>query len=503
MAEPLVAVRGATRRFGAVTALSDVSLDLVPGRVAAIVGENGAGKSTLAKIVAGMERLDAGTLSVEGRPAVFRSRRDAIAAGIGFVPQTLSLVPTLSIADNHRLAGRGIVGDRTGQRRKLETAAATLGLPLDLDRRVERLSLAERQMGEIAAAVAEGARVLLLDEPTSTLGPAEIARLIAAVRRLAGEGIAIGLVTHRVREVLEGADSVTVLRGGEGIFQGDTAGLDPAAVARLMVGERKHGRTALAAATSAWERLRVEGLTLREDGQRLLDGISFAVREGEILGIAGVSGAAQPALAEAIAGLRGLAAGAVQIDGVAVTGDPAAACRAGLAYVPEDRRMGLAPGLPVSANAALLHLREPAFRRFGLRRLRAEVSLARRVVERFDVRPARTDIAADNLSGGNAQKLLVGRELERGPAVVVVHGPTQGLDLAAASAIRTALAAAAAEGAAVVVLSADLDEILDLCHRLVVLAGGRITDRMTLDGPPDLGRLGAAMAGTTLPETAA
>ena len=495
---PLVAVRGLSKQYGSVRALQDVAFELFPGRVSAIVGENGAGKSTLARILAGVAAPDAGEIRVAGTPVRFRGRRDAIAAGIGFVPQALSFIATLSVADNHRLGGSGLIGRRGPARRALDAALVSLGLQLDCDRPVERLSLAERQLGEIAAAVADGARVLLLDEPTSTLGPAEIARLIAAIRRLAAGGTAIALVTHRVREVLEAADTVTVLRGGARVFDGATAGLDAAAVSSLMVGERRHGRPALPEVVSDRTRLEVRDLSVVEDGQTMIERVSFAVRQGEILGVAGVSGAAQPALAEAVAGLRAPRSGRVLIDGADVTGDPARAARSGLAYVPEDRSLGLGPDLPVATNASLLRLREPAFRRFWLRRRAAEAALGERVVAAFDVRPARTSVRAGGLSGGNQQKLLVGRELEREPCVVVVHGPTQGLDLAAASVIRDALAAAARRGAAVLVISADLDEIFELSHCLIVIAGGRITDCMVLDGKPDMARIGAAMADATV-----
>jgi len=502
----LIEARGLGKRFGSVVALKNVDFALRAGRVSAIVGENGAGKSTLAKILAGVYRADVGEILIDGKPIAFAGRRRAAALGVGFVPQSLSFVGTLSVVDNHLLAGSGFTLDRAAARRSLGRTAAEMGVDAVLDKPVETLSLAERQLAEIVSSVAHGARALLLDEPTSALGPIEVDRLIQALKRLSAGGGAVGLVTHRVREVLEGAQDVTVLRRGEVVFSGEAASLDAEAVSRLMVGARERTRP-LRPVPSGEPRLAVEGLIVGARDHRLLDNVSFKVRGGEVLGVAGVAGPAQPALAEALAGLRNDVSGRVTIDGADVTGRAADATRRGLAYIPEDRALGLLPGHAISVNASLLHLRERAFRRFGLRRMSTEVKLARSVIARFDVRPPRPDLAADRLSGGNQQKLLVGRELERAPSVIVAHGPTQGLDLASASAIRIALVEAARDGAAVLVISADLDELLAISSRIIVLAGRGVAAQFDCaEADADLNgfvhRIGLAMTGASVEEAA-
>ena len=360
---PLIEARRINKRFGPVAALTDAGVALRPGRVVAIVGENGAGKSTLAKIIAGVYRADSGEILVEGRRMALNGRRQAAALGIGFVPQSLSFIGTLSALDNHLLAGSNVVLERSAARRALREASAKLGVEANWDSPVETLSLAERQIVEIISAFAHGARALLLDEPTSALGPIEIERLIAALATLGRAGVAIGLVTHRVREVLEGAHDVTVLRQGEVVFSGAVTGLDGEAVARLMVGERARSGSTPARRTGA-PRLAVANLTVAD----ALKSVSLEVKAGEILGVAGVAGPAQPALAEAIAGLRPEAKGQVAIDGLVVTGRAAEARRRGLAYIPEDRAAGAPPDLAVSVVASLLHLGETTFTRFGLRR---------------------------------------------------------------------------------------------------------------------------------------
>jgi general nucleoside transport system ATP-binding protein len=504
----LLAAQAINKRFGTVQALTDAGVTLRSGRVSAIVGENGAGKSTLAKILAGLYRADEGRILIDGRPVALTGRRHAASLGIGFVPQSLSFVGTLSVIDNHLLAGAGFALDRAGARSLLARTAADIGLEIRLDRAAEMLSLAERQLAEIVSAVAHGARVLLLDEPTSALGPTEVERLIGALRRLSGGGTAIGLVTHRVREVLEGAEDVTVLRQGRVVFSGETAGLDGETVARLMVGARDRALpVALPPPAVGVPRLMVQDLSVGLSGHPILDRVTFDVMGGEVVGVAGVAGAAQPALAEAVAGLRSDLRGHIRIDGIDVTGRAVAARDAGLAHIPEDRNLSLLPDQALSVNASLLHLGDPGFRRFGMRSRSAEAALGRRVIDRYDVRPPRADLPAGALSGGNQQKLLVGRELERRPHVIVAHGPTQGLDLAAAAAIRADLVEAAQQGAAVLVISADLDELLAMSRRIIVLSAGRVAgnfDCAAFAADPDgfVTRIGRCMTGALTEEVA-
>ncbi|MGA1802880.1 ATP-binding cassette domain-containing protein [Rhizobium sp. HT1-10] len=499
---PIIA-RAVTKRFGALTALDQASITLRRGEVSAIVGENGAGKSTLAKIIAGILPADEADIVSDGVAKARWSRREAVAAGIGFVPQNLSFIPTLTIVENHLLADRGWRLQRRAGALALGQAAEEMGVTLNLSAPVETLSLAERQMGEIVSAVAGGARVLLLDEPTSSLGPVEVKQLIATIRRLCAGGTTIGLVTHRIAEVMEGADHLTVLRGGRVVLDDVTKGLNADAIARLMVGDRDRRPPTRTTVTSEWRRLEVKSLSVSGESQPIISDLSFSVRQGEVLAIAGVSGAMQPALAQCLAGLQRPGNGAVLVDGIDVTGDAARATDLGLAYIPEDRLEGVAPDLANCENASLLRLGQAGFSRFGMRNRAMERVLGQTIIADFNVHPPNPALVSSGLSGGNLQKLLVGRELERQPGVIVAHGPTQGLDLAAAASIRTAIVTAAAGGAAVVVLSADLDELMEMGHRMIVLANGHITAEFDLDTPMDMTALGQAMIDLTPREPAA
>ncbi|MEY4372898.1 MAG: hypothetical protein RL219_1667 [Actinomycetota bacterium] len=501
MSDPvLLAARGVTKRYGSLVALSEAHLELRAGDVHAVVGENGAGKSTLAKILAGLITPESGVVERRGEPITFSRRRDAIAAGVGLVPQQLSLVGALTVLENYMLASpkrRLAVGEA---RSKVANAATQLGLEISLDTPAMHLSLPERQLGELVVAVAQGADVLLLDEPTSSLGPADIERLIRCVRQLASDGVAVGLVTHRITEVLEGADHVTVLREGRMVHQGPTAGLDADRIATLMVGERSRvsTRPPRQASADAPVRLHATAITVNDDDRRILDDIELTVRSGEVVGIAGVAGSGQTVLADVLTGVRAPDRGTVEVDGTDVTGAAARATRAGVAFIPEERTLGVAAEQSIAVNASALRMRESAFARWGMRRRRAETEHGLALAAQYDVRPPKPSLLTAALSGGNQQKLLVGRELEREPAVVIAHGPTQGLDLAAASSIRNHLTAAAQRGAAVVVISADLDELLELADRVVVLSSGRVTDDIALHdhdhSPIDVARLGRAMA---------
>jgi general nucleoside transport system ATP-binding protein len=486
---------GLRKSFGTMEALADADFELRPGEVHAIVGENGAGKSTLAKIVAGVYQADAGTIAIDGRSLSFRRRQDAIAAGIGFLPQTLSLVGALSLVENDLLGRRGLRADVRGTRQRLAAAAKRTGIAVPLDVPTGRLSLVERQMGELLVALAQDARFLLLDEPTSMLGPREVERLISCVRDLAASGVGVGLVTHRISEVIGSADRVTVLRGGRVVHHGPAGTLDAAAIARLMIGERATAVHRGSSRQSGGERLVASRLTLIEDDIAILKDVSLSVAGGEILAVAGVAGAAQPALSAILAGIRNPTEGRVLLDGTDVTGAAASAARLGLAYIPDERAAGIVSALSIASNASLLRLRERAFRRTGLRRPRAETHYGAEICTRFNVQPPSPGMDAAGLSGGNQQKLLLGRELDRDPTAIVAHSPTQGLDIAATASIHTALIEAAARGAAVVIISADLDELIAIADRIVVLGAGSIVDTLDLRREAfDAARIGRAMA---------
>jgi general nucleoside transport system ATP-binding protein len=539
---PVLEAVGVRKRFGSVTALAGVDLCLHPGRVHALVGENGAGKSTLTLILAGALRPDAGTLLLRGTPARLANRGAAIAAGIGLVPQSLSLIGELTLLENHLLSLAAIGTRRlrrTAARRQLAEAAVRAEVDLPLDRRTRDLTFAQRQLGEVVLALAQDARLLLLDEPTAAAGPVEADRLLGRVRALADTGSSVLLVTHRLDEVAQVADEVTVLRAGHRVHHAAADAVDPHRLAELMLGERAQNELTLGETTEneltlgekaqneptgaqdartpgapspgdrpasgrarSWAgqaepapiRLRALGLDEGDDLGSGLRDITLTVAGGEVLGIAGVAGNGQRRLAETLVGLRRPDRGTVAVDGVDITGAPAAALVRGVAYVPDDRADGVLGERTVADNAVVLRAAAPELTLAGLRRRRPAEAIARMLCARFGIFPARPDLRAAALSGGNQQKLMVGRELAGWPAVLVAHGPTRGLDLAAAAALRRELRAVADAGAAVVLISTDLDEVLSLADRVGVLVGGRLVDVMPR-GSVDLARLGRAMAG--------
>ncbi len=502
---PFVEAVGVVKRFGGVTALAGVDLCLYRGRVHALVGENGAGKSTLALVLAGVLRPDAGRLLLGGAPVVFASRGAAIAAGIGLVPQSLSLVGELTLVENHllSLAASGTRRLRHATaRRQIAEAAAQAQVDLPLDRRTRDLTFAQRQLGEVVLALAQDARVLLLDEPTAAAGPVETDRLLGRVRAFADAGTAVVLVSHRLDEVLRVADEVTVLRTGRRVYHGTADALDPHRLAELMVGEnvasqamtgtRATSQRALAHAAPI--RLRALGLDVGTDIGPSLRDISLHVAGGEVLGIAGVAGSGQQALAETLVGLRRPERGRVEVDGVDVTAAPHAAVTHGVAYVPDDLTDGVLRERSVTDNAVVLRAGAPELTMAGLRRRRPAEAIARALCARFGIHPPDPNLLAAALSGGNQQKLMAGRELASCPAVLVAHGPTQGLDIAAAALLRRELRVVADSGAAVVLISTDLDEVLSLADRVAVLVHGRLVDEMPRESV-DVARLGRAMAG--------
>jgi general nucleoside transport system ATP-binding protein len=531
---PIIEAVGVSKRFGGVTALAEVDLCVHPGRVHALVGENGAGKSTLALVLAGVLRPDTGGLLLDGAPAVLASRGAAIAAGIGLVPQSLSLIGELTLVENHllSLAASGRRLRHSAARRQVAEAAGQAEVDLPLDRRTRDLTFAQRQLGEVVLALAQDARVLLLDEPTTAAGPVETDRLLGRVRAFTDAGTAVVLVSHRLDEVLRLADEVTVLRTGRRVYHGTADALDPHRLAELMVGEKAaseamagtratSGRVPAEAARTpdapvpgerstsgrprssaddesrAQIRLRALGLGVVTDVGPSLRDISLQVAGGEVLGIAGVAGSGQRTLAEALVGLRRPERGSVEVDGNDVTGAPAAAVARGVAYVPDDRTDGVLHERSVTDNVVVLRATAPELTVAGLRRRRPAEAIARALCARFGIHPPRPRLLAAALSGGNRQKLMAGRELASRPAVLVAHGPTQGLDVAAAALLRRELRAVADAGAAVVLISTDLDEVLSLADRVAVLVGGRLVD-LSDEMPREsvnLARLGRAMAG--------
>ncbi len=507
-----IELEGITVRYGAVVANRDVSLAAAPGEVHAIVGENGAGKSTLLRAVQGLAPIASGHVRVRGEEIARPSPASMIARGVGMVHQHFLLVEALGVAENvvlgcEPVARGGLASalgvlDRTRAEAEVAALAERFGWAIDPRAGVADLSVGERQRVEILKAMHRGARVLLLDEPTAVLTPPEVAELFRLLRALREDGGTVLLVTHKLDEVMALADRVTVLRRGEVVARYARAEASAERIASAMVGGAPE-----AAIGEAWReatlgevRLELRDLTVtRDGGRRALDGVSLAVRAGEIVGVAGVDGNGQAELCAAIAGLEKAARGELRLDGVDVTRATAAARRRrGLGYVPDDRqRLGLLLDSSVAEN--LMLGREEAYARAaGLDRARLAAAAAR-ALEDFDVRPAgAATVAAPMraLSGGNQQKILVARELLRAPRVLVAAQPTRGVDLAAAARIHRQLLRARDAGCAVLLLSAELDELRALSDRVAVLHRGHLVATLArADATHE--RLGALMTGAS------
>jgi simple sugar transport system ATP-binding protein len=480
---PAVAMRGITKRFPGVLANDAVDLEVAVGEVHALLGENGAGKSTLSNILTGLYQPDAGSIELWGEPVRFAAPRDALEAGVSMVHQHFRLVEPFTVAENV------LLGDEQGpgasfalHPREVEQEVAELaeryGLPVQPDARIWQLSVGEQQRVEILKALHRNARVLILDEPTAVLTPQEVDALFPTLRQMAAEGRTVIFISHKLHEVMAVSDRVTVLRGGRSIGTMRTSETSAQALAALMVGrEVAAARREVAGHEIGETVLRVAGLECDGDrGQRALHDVSFELRAGEILAVAGVAGNGQRELAEAITGLRGRTAGSVRVGGRELrAGDPRDAIRHGVAHVPEDRLgTGVSPGLSIAANGVLKSYRSAPASRGPLLRLAAIRELAVRAIERYDVRAPGPETPARLLSGGNLQKVVLAREFEGAPRVLVAASPTRGLDVGSIETVQGYLREAAADGVGVLLISEDLDEILTLADRIAVLYEGRV-----------------------------
>ncbi len=491
MSAPAVRLLGIRRSFGTCVANDDVSLDLAPGEVHAIVGENGAGKSTLMACLYGLLQPDAGRIEVAGRAVRFRGPEDAMRAGLGMVHQHFMLVETLTVAENVTLGREPHASLGAFRPREAERIVAGLSarhhLPVDPKARISQLSVGAQQRVEILKALHRGARVLILDEPTAVLTPQEVDELFGVLRALREGGTTIVLITHKLAEVRALADRVTVMRGGRVVGGGPIAEMPPARMAELMVGHVPAplaGRSARAPGSVV---LAAEGLEVRDArGLPAVRGVSLAVRAGEIVGIAGVEGNGQHELVECLAGLRPAARGSIAIGGRAVAGGARAHRDAGLAHIPGDRlRRGIVSEMTLAENLVLGRQRDRGLVAGPWFDPRALERLAVPKLEAFDVRPREPRQRAGRLSGGNQQKLVAARELSpRSPgapatvAILAAH-PTRGVDLGAIDLIHRRLLAEREAGRAVLLVSSELSEILALADRVLVLYEGRVVHETT------------------------
>jgi ABC-type uncharacterized transport system ATPase subunit len=496
---PLLAVRDVSKRFGNTQALDRVSLELRAGEIHAVLGENGAGKSTLMHILAGIHRPDAGAVLLGGRPAAFHSPRQARRAGIGMVHQHFTLVEALTVAENLALSmpqqSRWRY-DAAAAAAEARALAARVGLDLSPpESTVAELPVGARQRIEILKALAYAARVLILDEPTAVLTPPEVRRLFVMLRELRAQGRLIIFITHKLREVREVADRVTIMRRGRVAGTFDPASLSESAMAERMIGDVVPARPRSAERIRGDMVLNVAQLSARaERDLPALRDVSFAVRAGEIFGIAGVDGNGQRELFEVLAGLLPPAGGTVSLRGSPVTDfTPRALLAAGIGLIPPDRQHdGLVLPMTVQENFLLSRTLLDRCSCRGLLNAKAARGFSVEAARASGVR-AELDAPARSLSGGNQQRVVVARALAQRPAVLVAANPSRGLDVAATGAVAAALLDSAGRGCAVVLISTDLDEVLDLSDRVAVLSHGRLSP--AFEPPIDGERLGLLMAG--------
>ncbi len=528
---PAIELTQITKRFPGVLANDRVSMTVQRGEVHCLLGENGAGKSTLISILSGMLRPDSGSIRVDGAEVSIRSPRDALRLGIGTVYQHSTLIPALTVLENLMLGARsGLMLDRDGARKRLAEMAAMLGIEVDPGARTGDLALGRQQQVEIISALWRGSRVLVLDEPTSMLTPQGVEELQKVLRRLKERGTAIVFITHKLHEALAVGDRVSILRRGrlagalssEQLASSSTEDLR-AVIIRLMFGEEtaevagaaelstdltgvegEHARPGVPAPEGDVV-LELKSVSARGEGTEPgIEQVSLRVRAGELLGVAGMDGNGQRALAEAIAGQRRVTAGTVELFGVAVNRlNVSARQRLGLRYMTDDRLgEGIVRNLGVSLNMFLKRIGEPPFWRWGRidrRRINAE---AGGLVKAFDIRTPGLEARAGTLSGGNMQKLLLARELSFNPKVVVFHKPTYGLDLKTTEHVRAVIRDLVRKGAAAVVISTDLDELIELCDRVAVLSRGRLVGVVD-NGPRAVDQVGSLMIGTSTGREAA
>lgn len=494
-----VELRHISKRFPGVIANKDVSLKVESGSVHALVGENGAGKSTVMKILYGMQRPDGGEIFVNGQPMAFKSPHEAIAVGIGMVHQHFML------ADNFTVLENIILGDeprKTGQidfegaRQKIREMAATYGLDVDPDDLVENLGVGQRQRVEILKVLYRGANILIFDEPTAVLVPQEVDDLFNALHGLREKGMSIIFISHKLDEVLRVADQVTVIRAGETVAEVSAKAVTSKKLAELMVGSELPKPETRGDTKRDNIVLELQGVTVPSKGARnLLTNISFKLHAGEVIGIAGVEGNGQSELTEAILGLLPYS-GCINYDGICIDQKSVAERRdGGIGFIPEDRqRQALMLGSPLWENRILGYQRKkPIFNGFVLDK-KATIEDTKLIMQEFDVRAPGPNTLATALSGGNQQKFIVGREMVHAPKLLVASHPTRGVDVGAQGAIWEELRKARENGMAIVLISADLEELIGMSDRLLVMLRGEVTAELNpANTTPE--KLGAAMTG--------
>jgi simple sugar transport system ATP-binding protein len=497
--QPAIELRNIDKSFYGVLANDNVDFALGRGEVHALLGENGAGKSTLCSVIAGLYRPDAGEMLLDGEPLICKSPKDALAAGIGMVYQHFRLVSNLTVAENLAL-GNPEVGIRLSQK-ELEEKARELGerydFPVDPSARIWQLSVGQQQRVEILKLLYRDARILILDEPTAVLTPQEGEALFRTMRLMADEGRSLIFVSHKLHEVKRVSDRVTVLREGRVVGSAETADAEPRDLARMMVGRDLVLPTRDPNESIGEPVLAVEELVVADErGLDAVNGLSVTVHAGEVVGIAGVSGNGQRELAQGIVGLMKVKSGRVRLGGEDVTHRSVLSkIRKGIAYVPQSRLgMGLSPGLTTEDNLALKQFRRPPYARGPLLSHKVFAERGAGLIKDFDIRGVRPGLPIRLLSGGNLQKALIAREVVQDHRVLIARSPTRGLDVGATAQVREQILAERDRGIGVLLISEDLDELLALSDRLLVIYEGEIVGEMPA-GEATAERLGLLMSG--------
>ena len=476
----LLEVTGVTKRYPGVVANDNVSLTVNAGEVVALLGENGAGKSTLLKAVFGLIKPDSGEIKIGGTPIVFGDTAGVISRGVGMVHQHFQLVPVMTVAENLILGDepkRGLFINQKAARAEIIALSKRYGLEVDPDAVIEDLPVGMQQRVEILKALRKDVKLLILDEPTAVLTPQEIDELLGVIRNLAKSGVGVVLITHKLHEVMAVADRVVVLRGGKLVGTTTPKETDEAGLAQMMVGRSVVLQVNRTEAKRGAIVLEVKGLQVRDDRKILsVKGVDLVLHKGEILGVAGVEGNGQRELVEAICGMRHREAGEVLISGVASRDmAPHSVHEAGISHVPEDReKHGLVANYSIADNLVLNQFDQAPFAKGWIRNLGEVAKNAEQLVEKFDIRTPSAFNQASSLSGGNKQKVVVARELSQELPVLVAAQPTRGVDVGSIEFIHNQLISARDNGAGVLLVSAELDEILSLSDRIAVMSGGKI-----------------------------
>jgi ABC-type uncharacterized transport system ATPase subunit len=472
-----VRLRGIGKRFPGVIANDDINIDVRQGTIHALVGENGAGKSTLMKILYGVQPPDSGTIEINGQQVTLHSPADAIANGVGMVFQHFMLADNLTVLENVVLGAERLHGIGAAARQEIARLSDSYGLDIEPDRLVETLGVGARQRVEILKVLYRGARIVILDEPTAVLVPHEVDELFDNLRELKSEGLAVIFISHKLDEVLAVADEITVIRRGTTVATVEPEGVTARQLAELMVGSELPSPSTEQSTVTDEVLLSVRDLGLASgEGRALLDGIGFDIHRGEVLGIAGVEGNGQEELVEAIMGMRPGSTGTVRLGDRDISSLSTRDRReAGIGYIPADRhRHGLLLEAPLWENRVLGHQFRPPSVKHGLIDKSGARGDTRRIIEEYDVRTPGPDVLASALSGGNQQKFIVGREMSGDPILLIASHPTRGVDVGAQAAIWDHVKRARREGLAVLLISADLDELIGLSDTIEVILRGRL-----------------------------